>query len=288
MAIMSEEDGFAGPTLVAASDYSAKQFYIMKRSATTATLIATEGDSDADAVLMNDPESGEAAELRVFGEVTVKCGGTIAYGEPFTSSSAGKAIKATAAYHKVLGFMLEAASDGQVARAFLLPELATATTPGDRWIKFAMIAGTTAVVDTTIDLPAKAIVEDAYVYVTTAETTGSTKTIDVGLLASESGGDEDGFIDGISVAATGLKKPVFVATVGSNNTYLGAASTHTRGVLLTELLIAGEDTAAGGDGFAQKGQHIGDSVTAKSITYTRGSTLTEFVGFGLIRYRVAA
>src|SRR3990167_1491907 len=64
-------------------------------------------------------------------------------------------------------------------------------------LKVPIAAGlTTGAKDTTVDLPTKGIVLDVFVDVTTAESTGSTKTIDVGLLASESGGDADGFLDG--------------------------------------------------------------------------------------------
>lgn len=119
---------------------------------------------------------------------------------------------------------------------------------------------------------------DVWIEVTTIEATGSTKTLDVGLLSSESGGDADGFLDGVSVATAGMRRGLAVATVGSNNTYLGAAGTHTIGALLTGLLIAGEDTAAGGDGYLMKSPHVAASVTSKSISYSRGSTLTEFVG----------
>jgi hypothetical protein len=133
--------------------------------------------------------------------------------------------------------------------------------------------------DTGWDLPAKSMVIDVWVDVTTAEATGGTKTLDVGLLAGESGGDLDGFIDGVSVSTTGIKKGVFVQTTGSNNNYLGAAGTHTRGVLLTELLIAGEDTAAGGDGVGIKGVHLSTAVTAKSVVYKAGSNdFAEFRG----------
>lgn len=124
--------------------------------------------------------------------------------------------------------------------------------------------------DTALDLPTSGFVVDAWVDVDTAEATGATKTLDVGLLSSESGGDLDGFIDGLSVAAAGLVRPRFVPTVGSNNTYLGAAATHTIGALLTATLVAGEDTTAGGDGFAMRGWHVLNG-TAKSLVYKAGS-----------------
>lgn len=142
--------------------------------------------------------------------------------------------------------------------------------------------------DTGWDLPADAVVLDVFLKVTTAEATGTTKTINVGLLASESGGDADGFIDGLSVATTGYKRGVFVKTSGSNNLsgYIGAAATHTRGALLTEILGAGLDAAAGdGDGFAVKGQHLAGAVTAKSVSVTAGDTdWVEFEGSLFIVY----
>ena len=132
--------------------------------------------------------------------------------------------------------------------------------------------------DTGIDLPTTGFVIDAWVDVDTAEATGTTKTLDIGLLSTESGGDLDGFVDGLSVAAAGLIRPRFVPTVGSNNTYLGAAATHTVGALLTGTLIAGEDTAAGGDGFAMRGWHALNG-TAKSLVYKAGSNdFAEFRG----------
>jgi len=68
--------------------------------------------------------------------------------------------------------------------------------------------------DTTLIIPAGSIIIGAFVKVNTAEATGGTKTIDVGV----SGGDEDGFIDGLSVAATGTILPTLAdgsATVGA-------------------------------------------------------------------------
>ena len=185
-----------------------------------------------------------------------------------------------------------------VASAAIVEQLARGTVPGSltlseptlgnaklKWWKSAEIGpGNNTETDTTFDLPAKAIVHEVLVEVKTAEATASTKTIDVGLLASESGGDADGFIDGLSVAATGLIVPKFVATVGSNNTYLGAAATHTIGALLTGVLIAGQDTADAGDGFAMKAPHFAGAVTAKSVSYKRGDTFVEFKGHIWILY----
>lgn len=66
-------------------------------------------------------------------------------------------------------------------------------------------------VDTGITLPAKAVVKNVFVYVNTAETTATTKTIDVGTDSTDSG-DADGYIDAGSVAATGFVKPTLLNT----------------------------------------------------------------------------
>ena len=141
--------------------------------------------------------------------------------------------------------------------------------------------------DSTFDLPAHAIVLDAFVNVTTAESTGTTKTLDVGLLSSESGGDADGFLDGVSTAATGLVRGALsiTKTVGTNETYISAVA-NTFGALLQEVVYElGTDTA-GDTGFCTVTgkKHLSDSVTAKSVSYTAGSAQTEFVGDIFIVY----
>lgn len=140
-------------------------------------------------------------------------------------------------------------------------------------------AGDTSENDTSWDLPAKAVVLDVFVDVGTAEATASTKTIDVGLLASESGGDADGFLNGISTAATGLVRGVPTLTTGSNEVYL--AST-TLGVLL-EAFTAGSDLATD-VGTVYDSPHLSDSVTSKSVSWTAGEAQTEFVGSIYIVY----
>ncbi|MCH8290217.1 hypothetical protein IH992_03820 [Candidatus Poribacteria bacterium] len=140
--------------------------------------------------------------------------------------------------------------------------------------KIAITAkGDTVENDTAFDLPAKAVVLDVFLDVTTAEATASTKTIDVGLLASESGGDADGFLDGISTGATGLQRGIPTLTTGSNEVYF--AST-TRGVLL-ESFTAGTDVATD-VGTVYDKSHLSDGVTAKSVSWTAGEAQTEFAG----------
>lgn len=106
--------------------------------------------------------------------------------------------------------------------------------------------------DTGIDLPAKCVVRDVYLDVTAVEVTGATKTIHVGLLASESGGDADGFLAAVSCATTtGLKKGTLLS------------SGQTRGALLR--------VDESGAGVLVPEPHLSGSVTAKSISFTAGS-----------------
>ncbi len=122
--------------------------------------------------------------------------------------------------------------------------------------------------DTLINMPAKAIVTGVWLDVTTAEVTGATKTMDVGLLSSESGGDADGFLDNIATTPVGLKQGSLVN---------GAV---TLGALLKETIT---DSAAA----TQSGRKpfLSDSVTAKSISYTFGSNdWVEFRGTLVIQY----
>jgi len=134
--------------------------------------------------------------------------------------------------------------------------------------------------DTSINLPTKCIVYDVWVDVTTAEATGTTKTLDVGLLSTETDGDADGFLDGVSVSALGVidGKPTF--TVGSSDSFY--AST-TLGAYLRDF-VAGTD-ANGRNGVHSRKPLNKDGITASSVSYTAGSTdFAEFLGDIYILY----
>lgn len=110
--------------------------------------------------------------------------------------------------------------------------------------------------DTGIDFLAGDVILDCFVKVRTAEVTQATKTIDVGLLSSESGGDTDGFLDGVSTAATGT---VVGSLANGSNTY---------GVLLTET--------SGGAGENSLQRHV--IAAATSLVYQLGGAHSELVG----------
>ena len=112
--------------------------------------------------------------------------------------------------------------------------------------------------DSTIVLPDKGVVFGCWVDVTTAEVTGATKTLDVGLKSSESGGDANGFLAAIDTSN--------IATV--KGTLLNTGQT------LGALLAVDED----GSGALVPEPHVLNG-TAKTVTYTAGSgDWAEFVG----------
>ena len=120
-------------------------------------------------------------------------------------------------------------------------------------IRLPIVAATTET-DTGFNLPAKGVVLDCWLDVRTFEATGTTKTVDVGLLTGESGGDPDGFIDGLSVASSaGIKQPVL--TKGSE----------TVGALLKYTI-----TDNGSATHPQRQWHVLNG-TARSVTYTLGA-----------------
>lgn len=62
--------------------------------------------------------------------------------------------------------------------------------------------------DTGIVIPAGSIIKNVWIDVATKEDTGATQTVDIGV----SGGDEDGFLKGVSVAAAGTVKGTLLSS----------------------------------------------------------------------------
>jgi hypothetical protein len=130
--------------------------------------------------------------------------------------------------------------------------------------------------DTGLDLPYKALVHSAFLECTTAE---SAKTVDVGLLSTETAGDADGLIAAASMASTG-KVDLRTITAGSNENYLSAFKI---GALLGALKV-GVDTA-GREGQSLITGHFVTGSNAKSISYTPSSGSSSFVGYCYVSFR---
>lgn len=78
--------------------------------------------------------------------------------------------------------------------------------------------GDNSEVDTGVDLPDNCVVFYAWIEVITGESSATTKTLDVGLLSSETAGDADGFLNGVDVENAGIVQ----GTLASGGQTLGA------------------------------------------------------------------
>lgn len=113
--------------------------------------------------------------------------------------------------------------------------------------RMPIVAAATANDFDNLIFPAKTVIHAVMVDVLTQEATGATKTVDIGI----SGGDEDGLVDGLSVAAAGL---------------IGCVLTH-NAKTVGALLVDDEDGA--GALVNQPGGYITTAET--TLCYTLGS-----------------
>lgn len=116
------------------------------------------------------------------------------------------------------------------------------------------------------------IIHDVYVRIRAAETSATTKTIDVGILSAGADLDADGLIDGLSTATLGVIPGGVVVTVGGTETFL--AST-TYGVQMIDFL-AGANVAGDVGTMVRKPKVI--AVDDATISYQLGSAHTQIVG----------
>jgi hypothetical protein len=133
-------------------------------------------------------------------------------------------------------------------------------------------APTGAEQDSKFDLPARAVLYDVLVDVKTPEVTGATKTLDVGLLSTQSGGNAQGLVAALSVTAAGVQRPGATVTTGTNETYFSAT---TRGALLAAFRAG--TNVDGDSGLYLEKPHVAGAVTAKRVSFRAGSN--DFVEF---------
>lgn len=130
--------------------------------------------------------------------------------------------------------------------------------------------------DTGLDLVTG---EQVFPYPTVKVTTSdSGQTIDAGILSGESGGDADGFIDGVSLASAVVAMANVTVTTGLNTKFY--AATPTIGALLADHQ-AGTDVDQD-EGLFRAKPYICDG-TAKSLSLTLSSSTD--TGAGYIRYQ---
>jgi hypothetical protein len=196
-----------------------------------------------------DVESADLAKVIYSGIGIVLAGEALAAGDAVMSGANGRAYKWDGSGARA-GFCTTTASAAADQVSIIVAPQAGAANAA-RQIKQLHItfADGTTETDTGWDLPAKAIVHDVYLDVTVAEATGATKTIDVGTDGTGSN-DPNGWLAGVSVAATGLVKGTLLNTG------------QTRGALL----------AVDEDGSATLVPEIDIASGGESVTWTPGSS----------------
>ena len=98
--------------LVATGSLASNQYYVVKHGSTAGTVkVATTPATDTlVGILMNDPASGEAAEVAVLGVVRAAAEASVTAGAALTCSSTGRVKATTTDLHQVVGYALEASS----------------------------------------------------------------------------------------------------------------------------------------------------------------------------------
>lgn len=109
---MSTQGNQVRESMIAGADLSAKQWTFVKMNTTDRTVVNTTDGEAAFGVLINDPESGNAATVVTHGRVIVEVGtGGLSAGDNVASDANGEAITA-ASSDIVVGKALEDAAVG--------------------------------------------------------------------------------------------------------------------------------------------------------------------------------
>jgi len=98
--------------LVATGSLAAYQYYVVKHGSTAGTVkVADTAATDTlVGILMNDPASGEAAEVAVLGVVRAAAEASVTAGAALTCSSTGRVKATTTDLNQVVGYALEASA----------------------------------------------------------------------------------------------------------------------------------------------------------------------------------
>lgn len=107
--------------VMAGADLSAKQYHFVKLSAADTVTQATAVEAALYGVLENNPTSGRAAAVTVFGQTKITAGGSVTVNALITTNASGRAT-AAASGDFAMGRALEAATnDGDVISCMISP-----------------------------------------------------------------------------------------------------------------------------------------------------------------------
>lgn len=112
---------FTYPLGIAGADLSAKQYHFVKLSAANVVVQETAAGTTCIGVLANNPTSGRAAAVTVFGQSKITATTGISAGGLISSNASGRATPAASGDY-AMGRALEAsAAEGDVITAMIFP-----------------------------------------------------------------------------------------------------------------------------------------------------------------------
>ncbi len=125
---MAWEKPLENLSLVAAADFSAKQFYAVKIDANGAAALAGAGDN-AVGIMQDNPASGTIGNVMTLGVSKAVYGGTVTAGDNLSSDANGKLIT-TAGSAAAIAVALESGSVGEIHSVLLVTRTSTGTNSG--------------------------------------------------------------------------------------------------------------------------------------------------------------
>lgn len=114
---MAVQEALISVTLPAGADLRDHQYKFVSVDA-TGRVVLTGDDAKAQGIVLNDPNTDEAAIVAVSGIVKVKCGDAVTRGGDVGSGANG-AAKNAGAESEVLGTALETGADGRIISILL-------------------------------------------------------------------------------------------------------------------------------------------------------------------------
>lgn len=116
---MAYNGEFKAVTMATSSDMRTRQFHIVEMATSAIAICDFASAGNGYGVVVNNPNTGEAASVAVDGEVRVKCGsGGITIGDRITSAASGwatKAMSGAAGPMKILGIAKVTAASGSLS-----------------------------------------------------------------------------------------------------------------------------------------------------------------------------
>jgi small ligand-binding sensory domain FIST len=116
---MAIQEAVISITLPAAADLRTHQYKFVEVTSTGAVNLVAD-DGHADGVLLNDPNTGEAAIVQILGVAKVKCGAAVTRGGNVSSGANGAAKNADTSA-AVLGTALETGASGRIISMIFHP-----------------------------------------------------------------------------------------------------------------------------------------------------------------------